>query len=81
MTLAPEDLEEIWSQIDKHIKEQRKTIELAEQATASSRAYVQRYLLNYLPEDELKHDMPLERLEELRIGCIRTPDRAGKAAN
>ncbi len=64
VTLAPEDLEEIWSQIDKHVKEQRKTMELADQATASSRAYVQRYLLNYLLEDELKHDMLLEGLEE-----------------
>jgi transcriptional regulator GlxA family with amidase domain len=66
VTLRPEELEEIWSQIDQHIKEERKTIKLAEQAKASSRAYVQRYLLNYLLEDERKHDMLLERLEEIK---------------
>jgi hypothetical protein len=66
VTLRPEELEEIWSQIDKHIKEERKTIELAEQAKASSRASVQRYLLNYLLEDERKHDMLLEHLEEIK---------------
>ncbi|MFI5340659.1 MAG: hypothetical protein ACHQ7N_12580 [Candidatus Methylomirabilales bacterium] len=35
-TLTPEEPEAIWSQIDKHIEAERKTIELAEQARASS---------------------------------------------
>lgn len=66
ITLTPEELEEIWSQIDKHIAEERKTIELAGQAKSSARLFVQRYLLNYLLEDERKHDMLLERLEEIK---------------
>jgi len=66
ITLAPEELEAIWDHIDKHIAEEKKTIELAEQAKASSRLFVQRYLLNYLLEDERKHDALLERLEEIK---------------
>ena len=66
ITLRPEDLEEIWDKIAQHIAEEKKTIELAEQAKASARLFVQRYLLNYLLEDERKHDLLLERLEEIK---------------
>ena len=66
ITLRPEELEEIWDNIAKHIAEEKKTIELAEQAKASARLFVQRYLLNYLLEDERKHDLLLERLEEIK---------------
>ena len=66
ITLRPEELEEIWDQIAKHIAEEKKTIDLAEQAKASTRLFVQRYLLNYLLEDERKHDLLLERLEEIK---------------
>jgi transcriptional regulator GlxA family with amidase domain len=66
ITLQPEELEEIWGQITKHIAEEKKTIELADQAKASTRLFVQRYLLNYLLEDERKHDLLLERLEEIK---------------
>ena len=66
ITLRPEELEEIWDQIAKHIAEEKKTIDLAEQAKASARLFVQRHLLNYLLEDERKHDLLLERLEEIK---------------
>ncbi len=62
ITLTPEKPEAIWSQIDIHIEAERKTVELAERARASPRLSVQRYLL----EDERKHDMLLERLEEIK---------------
>ena len=66
ITLQPEELEEIWGQIEKHIAAEKKTIELAEEAKSSTRLFVQRYLLNYLMEDERKHDLLLERLEEIK---------------
>ena len=66
ITLQPEELEEIWGQLTQHIAEEKKTIDLAEQAKASTRLFVQRYLLNYLLEDERKHDQLLERLEEIK---------------
>jgi transcriptional regulator GlxA family with amidase domain len=62
ITLRPEELEEIWDKIAKHIAEEKQAIELAEQAKASTRLFVQRYLL----EDERKHDLLLERLEEIK---------------
>jgi transcriptional regulator GlxA family with amidase domain len=64
--LAPEDLEKIWDHIDRHIAEEKKTLELADEARTSTRFFVQRYLLNYLLEDERKHDLLLERLEEIK---------------
>ena len=67
ITLQPEELAEIWDLIDKHISEEKKTIELAEQAKSSTRHFVQRYLLNYLLEDERKHDLLLDRLEEIKM--------------
>jgi hypothetical protein len=66
ISLRPEELEEIWSHVAKHIAEEKKAIELAEQAKACTRLFVQRYLLNYLLEDERKHDLLLERLEEIK---------------
>ena len=64
--LAPEDLEKIWDHIAQHIAEEKKTLELADEARLSTRFFVQRYLLNYLLEDERKHDLLLERLEEIK---------------
>jgi transcriptional regulator GlxA family with amidase domain len=64
--LSPEDLEKIWDHIDRHIAEEKKTLELADEARTSTRFFVQRYLLNYLLEDERKHDLLLERLEEIK---------------
>ena len=64
--LAPEDLEKIWDHIEQHIAEEKKTLALADEARLSTRFFVQRYLLNYLLEDERKHDLLLERLEEMK---------------
>jgi len=64
--LSPEDLEKIWDHVAQHIAEEKKTLELADEARTSTRFFVQRYLLNYLLEDERKHDLLLERLEEVK---------------
>ena len=64
--LSPEDLEKIWDHIAQHIAEEKKTLELADEARISTRFFVQRYLLNYLLEDERKHDLLLDRLEEIK---------------
>jgi len=64
--LSPEDLEKIWDHIAQHIAEEKKTLELADEARTSTRFFVQRYLLNYLLEDERKHDLLLDRLEEIK---------------
>lgn len=67
VTLQPEELEAIWDIINDHIAYEKKTIALAEEAKGTSRLFVQRYLLNYLMEDERKHDQLLERLEEIKM--------------
>ena len=64
--LSPEDLEKIWDHVAQHIAEEKKTLELADEARTATRFFVQRYLLNYLLEDERKHDLLLERLEEIK---------------
>ena len=64
--LSPEELEKIWDHIAQHIAEEKKTLELADEARTSTRFFVQRYLLNYLLEDERKHDLLLDRLEEIK---------------
>ncbi len=66
--LQPEDLESVWDLIEQHIEYEKKTIGLADEAKEScKRLFVQKYLLNYLLEDERKHDMLLERLEEIKM--------------
>lgn len=66
--LQPEELESVWDLIEQHIEYEKKTIVLADEAKESSkRLFVQKYLLNYLLEDERKHDMLLERLEEIKM--------------
>jgi len=67
ISLQPEELEAIWDIISTHIEFEKKTITLAEEAKGSSRLFVQRYLLNYLLEDERKHDQLLEKLEEIKL--------------
>ncbi len=64
--LTPEELEKNWDHLAQHIAEEKKTLELADEARGSTRFFVQRYLLNYLLEDERKHDLLLERLEEIK---------------
>lgn len=64
-----EDLEKVWESIDKHIKIERKTIELARQsleALEGTRFPVQQYLISYLLADEEKHDKLLSDLELIK---------------
>jgi hypothetical protein len=66
MSVTPQDLEDISDLIQKHIALERRTIDLAEKYKGIARLFPQRYLLNYLLQDERKHDLLLERFEEIR---------------
>ena len=66
ITLTPDELAEIWSGIEEHIKMERVTIELGQRAKAASNNFVHRYLINYLLRDEHKHDELLEQLENIK---------------
>jgi Cdc6-like AAA superfamily ATPase len=67
ISLHPEELEEIWDIIEKHQELERSAIGMADELKGGRRLFVQRYLLNYLMEDERKHDSLLDRLEEIKI--------------
>ena len=66
ITLAPEDLGEIWSQLEAHDKVERKTIELAKELKDEIPDPVTKVILEYLITDEQKHDHIIGQLEELK---------------
>lgn len=65
-SLTPEELGDVWDLIEKHAAAEKETIELAEKARKNCRLFVQRHLLTYLTEDELKHDRLLNQLEDFK---------------
>jgi rubrerythrin len=66
VTMTPEDLAEVWGQIEAHDELERQTIELAEELLEDSTEPVQQILLKYLLVDEQKHDQILGELEEFK---------------
>lgn len=69
--LQPEELAEIWEMIDRHIELEKRTVELASQALdaiKNKKLVVQEYLLNYLLEDEEKHNKMLDALSMIKKG-------------
>jgi hypothetical protein len=72
VALTPEELGEVWGMIEDHIKLETRTLELAEAALESIKGskgmLVQAYLLEYLSEDEKKHNVLLEKLNSIQKG-------------
>ena len=71
INVTPDDLVEIWDSIEKHIALERRTVELANEALGSlknSRNVVAKYLIEYLLEDENKHNKILDNLESIKKG-------------
>ncbi|MBN1588385.1 MAG: hypothetical protein JW888_02615 [Pirellulales bacterium] len=72
VSLAPEELGDVWEMIEDHIRLEKKTQQLAKEALASIKGskgmVVQAYLLEYLLEDEEKHNSMLERLGNIQKG-------------
>lgn len=70
ITLRPEDVAEIWEEIEKHNEMEKETVKLAKETLEalknSKYLSAQTYLLQYLLEDEEKHDNMLERLEKVK---------------
>ena len=64
--LTPDDLALIWDEIEKHDEAERKAIELGKKVRDECRFFVQRTLLDYLIEDEQKHDRILGELEKFK---------------
>jgi hypothetical protein len=64
--LTPEELAEIWDEIEKHDAAEREVIELGKKMRDSCTFFVQRTLLDYLIYDEEKHDKLLGELEKFK---------------
>jgi hypothetical protein len=71
VALNPDELNEVWDMIEKHIKLEEKTVDLAKEALESlkdKKMVVQEYLINYLLLDESKHTQILQTLETIKKG-------------
>jgi hypothetical protein len=71
ITLTPEDLAEVWDMIEGHIRIEKSTVEMGEEALSSlkgKKMLIQEYLLRYLLDDENKHNRLLEQLESIKKG-------------
>ena len=65
-SLRPEELAEIWDSITAHDEAEKKAIQLAEKASQNCPLVAQRQLLEYLIEDERKHDRLMGHLESFK---------------
>ena len=66
LTLTPEDLAEVWGQIEAHDELERQTIELGKELLEETKDPVLKILLDYLIRDEQKHDTILGELEQFK---------------
>jgi len=72
VSLTPDELGDVWGMIEEHIDLEKRTLQLAqaslEAIQGSKGMLVQAYLLEYLLEDEKKHNVLLERLTKIQKG-------------
>lgn len=72
VALTPDEVGNVWGMIEKHIELEKQTVEIAKsslQALEGKKGMlVQAYLLEYLLRDEQKHDVILEKLNEVKKG-------------
>lgn len=71
VSLAPDELNKVWSLVEHHIELEKKTLAMAKEALEAlkgKKMLVQEYLLKYLAEDEKKHNNLLSSLEGVKKG-------------
>ncbi|NJN64040.1 MAG: hypothetical protein HC882_03620 [Acidobacteria bacterium] len=66
VSLTPEELADIWTEIEKHDELEKDVVRIAEELKEECRFFVQRSLLEYLLIDEKKHDTLLTQLTEFK---------------
>jgi len=62
-TLQPEEVSDIWEMIEKHDEAEQEAIRMAERARRVCPLIIQRQLLEYLIDDERKHERLMGHLE------------------
>ncbi len=72
IALTPDEVGDVWGLIEKHIELEKQTVSLAKSSLRAIEGkkgmLVQAYLLEYLLRDEEKHDVILEKLNEVKKG-------------
>ena len=71
VSLTPEELAEVWNQVEEHVAMELKMIDAVRDsldAVAGKQLHVQEYLLRYLLADERKHDQLLSELDAIKRG-------------
>ena len=64
--LQPEELAQIWEMIEEHDKQEAEAVRMAEQARRACPLAIQRQLLEYLIDDERKHERLMGHLEDFK---------------
>jgi rubrerythrin len=73
VTLSPDELSQVWGMIEQHVEVEKKALGMAKQSLDSlkgKKMVIQEYLLEYLAEDERKHNDLLKRLETIKKGMF-----------
>ena len=73
VTLNPDELNHVWGMIEQHVEVEKKALGMAKQSLASlkgKKMVIQEYLLEYLAEDEKKHNELLKLLETIKKGML-----------
>jgi len=71
VVLTPDELGDIWGLIEKHVEMEKHSVELATEllgAIKGTKMLVPQYVLEYLLQDEQKHENLLNRLEAFKAG-------------
>ncbi len=69
--LTPEELGQVWAMVEAHIELEKETVRIAKESLESlkgKKMVVQEYLLEYLLQDEMKHEAILQRLATIKQG-------------
>ena len=71
VSLSPDELGAIWDAVEKHIELERSTVDIAKTALETlkgTKMVVVQYLIEYLLEDENKHNKILDNLAGIKKG-------------
>ncbi len=66
VTLTPDDMIILSTFIEKHTQIEKDAVSIAEQTLKKVRTPIARFLLEYLNEDEKKHDLIMDHLDRLK---------------
>ncbi|HYB19365.1 MAG TPA: hypothetical protein VEH09_00470 [Thermodesulfobacteriota bacterium] len=73
VTLTPDELNQVWGMIEQHVEVEKKALEMANRSLDSlkgKKMVLPEYFLEYLAEDEKKHNELLGRLERIKKGML-----------